>query len=133
MARFKNIPVNSHEGKITYGSGIVDEIVLLAINEIPNVELYSKSPQNLIKNKAIKVFFAADGVHVDVKVKTHYLENISEVAFKIQESIRHNVEAMTEYRIANVNVSIKGVILEDTIAPVVEDNAELTKEGKDEK
>ncbi len=130
MARFKNIPVNSHEGRITYGSGIVDEIVLLAIKEIPNVALYKKS-QN---SKAVRVVFANDGVHVDVQVKTHYTENISEVAFKIQESIRHNVEVMTEYRIANVNVSINGVILEDAVAaPQTEENVEATKEGKDEK
>ena len=130
MARFKNIPVNSHEGRITYGSGIVDEIVFLAINEIPNVSLYTKSKQS----KAVRVVFANDGVHVDVQVKTHYAENISEVAFKIQESIRHNVEVMTEYRIANVNVSINGVILEDAVAaPQTEENVEATKEGKDEK
>ena len=130
MARFKNIPVNSHEGRITYGSGIVDEIVFLAINEIPNVSLYTKSKQS----KAVRVVFANDGVHVDVQVKTHYAENISEVAFKIQESIRHNVEVMTEYRIANVNVSINGVILEDAVAaPQIEENVEATKEGKDEK
>ena len=130
MARFKNIPVNSHEGRITYGSGIVDEIVFLAINEIPNVSLYTKSKQS----KAVRVVFANDGVHVDVQVKTHYAELISEVAFKIQESIRHNVEVMTEYRIANVNVSINGVILEDAVAaPQTEENVEATKEGKDEK
>ena len=43
MARFKKVPVSTNEGKIVYGDGIVDGIVLLAINEIPNVELYSQS------------------------------------------------------------------------------------------
>lgn len=132
MARFKNIPVNSHEGKITYGNGIVDEIVELAIKEIPNVQLDSVSHKQ--KNKSIKVVFANDGVHVDVTVKTHYSESISEVAFKIQESIRHNVEAMTEYRIANVNVSIKGVTFDDiAVKTVNEEQAGATKEVTNEK
>ncbi|MBQ3116588.1 MAG: Asp23/Gls24 family envelope stress response protein [Clostridia bacterium] len=132
MARFKNIPVNSHEGKITYGKGIVNEIVELAVKEIANVELYTTPYKQT--DKAIKVVTASDGVHVDVTVKTHYTESISEVAFKIQEAIRHNVEAMTEYRIASVNVNIKGVTFEEpSVQPVIDETANVTKEVTNEK
>ena len=41
MKRFKNYPVKKREDKIVYGDGIVDGIVLLAIAEVPMVELCS--------------------------------------------------------------------------------------------
>ena len=118
MTPFKKVPINANEGKIIYGDGIVDGIVLLAINEIPNVELYSPSNSKKMKNSAISVRREKDGVHVEVTVKTHYMQSISDVAFKIQETVRHNVEAMTEYRIASVNVIVKGVTFEEK--PVVQ-------------
>ena len=121
MARFKKVPLSTREGKITYGNGIVDGIVLLAINEIPDVELYSTAPHKKMRSSAIKVKIEKDGVHVDITVKTHYSQNISDVACKIQEAVRHNVEAMTEYHVASVNVIIKGVTFEEkTVVSSVE-------------
>ena len=128
MARFKKVPINTNEGKIVYGDGIVDGIVLLAINEIPNVELFSQSNNKKMKNSAISVRKEKDGVHVDVTVKTHFLQSISDVAFKIQETVRHNVEAMTEYHIASVNVIVKGVTFEEKPVQQQVENVE-TKEG----
>ncbi len=115
MARFKKLPINKHEGKIVYGDGIVDGIVLLAIQEIPFVELYVTSPSNKMSSSAIKVRFEKDGVHVDVTVKIHFSQSVADTSFKIQESVRHNVEAMTEYHVASVNVSICGILFDDII------------------
>ena len=36
-----------------------------------------------------------------------------EVAFRVQENIKHNVEAMTEFHIAEVNVVVKGVVFNE--------------------
>ena len=115
MARFKKVPTNSSEGKITYGSDIVSDIVFLALQEIPNVELYAITPYINQARSSIKVTFEKEGVSVDVTVKTHYQQNVSEVAFKIQEAVRHNVESMTEYRIASVNVIFKGVTFDNDV------------------
>ena len=105
MARFKKIP-QVHEGKVVYYDGIVDGIVLLAINEIAYIELDAKETSSLERNNAIKVRRAQDGIHIDVTVKIHYSQNVSDMAFKIQEAVRYNVEAMTEYHVASVNVHI---------------------------
>ena len=113
MARFKKTP-QINEGKIAYGDGIVDDIVLLAVNEIPYVELEdSNSQQKQTHSKSIKVRKEKDGIHVDVTVKIHFSQSVSDIAFKIQESVRHTVEAMTEFHVANVNVSICDVTFED--------------------
>ena len=126
MARFKKITKNAYEGKIVYGDGIIDGIVLLALNEIPSVELYSPSQKNKMRSKSIYVSIEKDGVHIDVSVKTHYLQSVADVAFKIQEAVRHNVEAMTEYHIASVNVFVKGVSFEELVLPTQND---AVKEG----
>ncbi len=112
MARFKKVP-QVREGKVVYYDGIIDGIVLLAINEIAFIELDTKETSSLVRNNAIKVKREKDGIHIDVTVKIHYTQNVSDMAFKIQEAVRHNVEAMTEYHVANVNVHITGVNFED--------------------
>lgn len=115
MARFKQIPQKVNEGKIIYGDRIVDGIVLLAVDELEYVELSSVKRNKTMSSNAIKVVFEKDGVHVDVAVKIYYTQSISETAFKIQEAIRHNVEAMTEYHIAAVNVLVDGVLFEEPV------------------
>ncbi len=113
MAKFKKIPQKVNEGKIVYSKDIIDGIVILAVNEVENVELCTSGADSQMKSRAVKVYFNKDGVYVDVSVKVHYLQSISEVAFKIQETVRHNVESMTEYHISGVNVIINGVLFND--------------------
>ena len=127
MARFKNNPSSTNEGKITYGNDIISDIVYLAVKEIPNVDFYALTPY--IKNpSSINVYIEKEGVYVDVTITTHFTQSISDVAFKVQEAIRHNVEAMTEYHIASVNVIVKGVTFEDEIAPQQKETPENTEE-----
>ena len=113
MARFKKSPINANEGRLICCDSIVDDIVKLAINEIAGVRFDFSHP--VIIGSPIKVAFEKDGVHVDVFVKIHFLQSVAEMAFKIQESIRHNVESMTEFHVANVNVNIRGVYFEDEL------------------
>ena len=61
-------------------------------------------------------------------IKTHFTQNISDVAFKVQEAIRHNVEAMTEYHVASVNVIIKGVTFTEENQPQQKAAADNTEE-----
>ena len=110
MSYFKKIPSQIHEGKIVYGEGILDNIVILAVSEIEGVEVYlpheGKSKSAV---KSVKVRPEKDGVYVDVYVVVDSSYSVPEVAFRVQENIKHNVEAMTEYHIAEVNVIVKGV------------------------
>ena len=115
MARFKKIIRNKKQGKITYNKGIVDNIVFLAVSEIEKVELSVAAQQNKMKSSAVKVTFEKGCVHIDVTVKIHYTERISEMAFKIQEAIRHNVEAMTEYSVGSVDVFVNGIMFDEPI------------------
>ncbi len=117
MARFKKIP-QVEEGKLIYGYGIVDNIVLYAVREIPYVVLDDKAQEGT-KTGSIKVKKEKDGIHVDVNVKIHFSQSVSDIAFKIQEAIRHTVETMTEYHVSNVNVNICGVTFDDKTEEVL--------------
>ena len=125
MANFNKINQAKREGKIVYGDGIVDGIVLLAVSELENVELYKTGSKNSVHNKAIKVVFdKSNRVIVDVVVTINYNQSVSEMAFKIQEAIRHNVEAMTEYHVENVNVHVYGVNFDEKSAPIITETEE---------
>ena len=117
MARIKKIDRNKHEGKIIIGDGIVEGIVNISVSEMPFVELYLPTPKKIYSKGSINVSFEKEGVNVDVYVKIHYTQSISDMAFKIQEVVRHNVESMTEYHISGVNVIVKGVLFDDKTLP----------------
>ena len=123
MVHYNKIPQAKREGKIVYGDGIVEGIVHLAVSEIDNVELYSNGKKKSVK-KAIKAVFDKSGVTVDVAVKINYMQSVSDMAFKVQEAIRHNVESMTEYQVQSVNVHVFGVSFEDKMPPVFTEQTE---------
>ncbi len=124
MAHFKKFPQKKKEGKIVLRNGIVDGIVMLAVSEIPMAKLYSYPNASNTKSHAVNVSFDKEGVNVDVAVKIHYTQSIADMAFKIQEAIRYNVEAMTEYHIASVNVVVKSVFFDDDVEKVIENTTE---------
>ncbi len=108
MSYLKKFPTpKQSDGKVSYGSGILNNIIKFAVDEIPDVSLMPSS-------NPIDFLFDKDGVAVDVNIKINYTCNVSEMAFKVQEAIRHNVEAMTEYKITTVNVNVKDVFFDDS-------------------
>ena len=129
MSRFKKIPLKREE-KIIYGDGIVDSIVIHAVSEIPYVALNTKTSSGSNTNSSVKVAVNKDGVNVDVCVKIHYSQSVSDMAFRIQENIRHNVETMTEYHILSVNVYVKGLLYDEVkdIKPIKEKETKTVKE-----
>ncbi len=102
MAIFKRVPPDGQKGKVSYNSGIVSGIVNLAVSEVEGVEM-------LAGKKGLKLYFEKNGIFADISVKMDYGYNVPEVAFKIQQTVKHNVEAMTKYKVAKVDVSVVGV------------------------
>ncbi len=120
MAYFKHIPTDGQKGKITYNSSIVRGIVSLAVSEVSGVAVISKKrkgdrktnkPKDL--KESIRINFDKDGISVDVAIKVYYGYNVPDIAFKIQENIKHSVESMSEFKITRVDVHVEGVIFQD--------------------
>ena len=127
MAGFKNLSEKHKEGKIVFGEGIINNIVLLAVSELEDVEIYNPNVKETMNSKSIKVKYNKDSIIIDVIVKVSSGKCISDMAFKIQEVIRHSIESMTEYHIESVNVYVHGVIFDDQ--PV--DNAEKNTDNQE--
>lgn len=113
MAHFKRKLQKEREVKIVYNKGIIEDIVCLALQDVAFVELYTKKSYRKLDHDAVSVEFNKEGVVIDISVKIHYTQSVSDMAFKLQELVRHDIESMTEYRIASVNVIIKGVFFDD--------------------
>ncbi len=103
MAHIRHDPTSTQKGKISYNSGIVSGIVALAITEVEGVSLLNS------KNKGIKLSFDKQGITADISVKVDYSYNVPSLAFRIQQSIKHNVESMTKYKVDKVDVHIQDV------------------------
>ena len=125
MAGFKNFSEKHKEGKIVFGDGIINNIVLLAVSELDEVEIYNPNVKDTMYSKSIKVKYNKDSITIDVTVKVSAGKCISDMAFKIQEVIRHSIESMTEYHIESVNVHVHGVIFDDQPIEPAEKNAEV--------
>ncbi len=103
MAHFRHDPTSNQKGKVTYNAGIVSGIVELAVNEVEGAKLLNS------KSKGVKLYFEKDGIIADISVEVDYGYNIPSLAFRIQQAIKHNVEAMTKYKVAKVDVHIQDV------------------------
>ena len=57
-----------------------------------------------------------DGIIADVSVKVDYGYNVASLAFRIQQSIKHNVESMTKFKVDKINVHIQDVDFPDNLA-----------------
>ena len=110
MAHMRHDPTATQKGKITYNPNIVGGIVALAINEVEGVSLLNA------KNKGVKLNFEKQGIVADISVKVNSDCNVSSLAFKIQQSIKHNVESMTKYKVAKIDVHIQDVKFPDAPA-----------------
>ena len=103
MANFKRIPPDGHKGKVSYNAGIVSGIVSLAVSEAEGVELLAET------KKGLRLYFEKEGIYAEISVNVNYGYSVPDVAFKIQQTVKHNVEAMTEYKVAKVDVFVVGV------------------------
>ena len=122
-----NVRLNPEDknGKVVYNAGIVRGIVALAIDDVEGAQPLSG------KKRGISLYIEKDGIYADVSVIVKYGYNIPELAYRIQQSIRQNVENMTKYKVAKVDVHVEDVVFED--APVNQTVEEKTSENEAEK
>ena len=123
-----NVRLNPEDkdGKVVYNSGIVRGIVALAISEVEGAQPLSG------KKRGISLYIEKDGIYADVSVIVNYGYNVPELAYRIQQSIRQNVDNMTNYKVAKVDVHVEDVVFEDS-NPEQSDNETKTTETESEK
>ena len=94
---------SERKGKVTYNAGIVKGIVILAVEDVQGVA------SNKENSSLTKVIFNEDVVSIDVTVDVIYGYSVPDVAFDIQQCVRHNVESMSKYKVDKVDVHVNSV------------------------
>ena len=96
------------KGKVTDNAGSVKGIVVLAVEDVQGVAP-NKEKLNLTK----VTFNNDDVVTIDVTVDVIYGYSVPDVAFDIQQCVRHNVESMSKYKVDKVDVHVSSVAFEE--------------------
>ena len=104
MSNFKITSKDKQSGKTVYNADIVQNIVALAVAEVEGT-LPAQDKKNGIVLRLDK-----DGIYADVSVVIKYGQNVPELAYRIQQSVKQSVENMTHYKVVEVNVHIEDVV-----------------------
>ncbi len=99
---------NGNNGKVAYNEDILKSIVGLSVSSVEGVKVKYKG-NDKSKLEGVKITSDKDNISVDVTVDMYYGYNIPEVAYFIQQSIKHNVETMSKFKIVNVDVHVDSV------------------------
>ena len=126
MANLK-FDAEEKSGKVVYNAGIVRGIVALAINEVEGAQPLSG------KKSGISLYNEKDGIYADVSVIVKYGYDVPELAYRIQRSIKQNVETMTKYKVAKVNVHVQDVIFEELPVAAEQSEESELEENESEK
>ncbi len=100
---------SERKGKVTYNTGIVKGIVALAISEVSGVALKSGKKDKI---NFLNVNFNEDVLNIEITIDVIYGYNVPDVAYNVQQSIKHNVESMSKYKVDSVDVFVSGVIFD---------------------
>ena len=119
MSNFKLTSNDKENGKTVYNPGIIQNIVELAVAEVEG------TVPNPNKKNGISLFVEKDGVYADVSVVVRYGYNVPELAYRVQQSIKENVENMTHFKVVKVDVHVQDVVFE-----TAEHAAEAAPEAK---
>ncbi len=103
---------DSH-GKTSYNESIVKGIVALAVANVDGVVIKQTKRGKPSIRDSIKIVKEKNGIYVSVSVCVSYGNSIRDVAFNIQNSIRQNVETMSDYKISKVDVFVSDVLFEE--------------------
>lgn len=110
---------NSGLGEVEISDDVLAVISAMAAMEVDGViamagnitsELVSKLGMKKL-SKGVRVDVADDNVMIDLSIVLRMNENILNVSKKIQDKVKSTVENMTGMKVANVNVNISSVAL----------------------
>lgn len=97
---------DSTTGKVHYGHKVLVSVISLATMEIHGVAR--------LQGKRVRMDVVGDRINVDVYIEIMLGFCCADVAYRVQENIKRNIESITAYRSGTINVNILSVSLTDT-------------------
>lgn len=107
-------------GTVKISEEVLAAIAALATDSVEGVEeiigaksssFMGSSKKNL--GKGIKISLEDNQALVDLSISVRYGEVLVDVAKKVQDSVRHSIENMTDIPVKEVNVSISDIAFAD--------------------
>ena len=124
MSNIRLTSNNKQSGKIVYNTGIVQNIVALAVAEVEGV-IPAEG-----KKDGVSLYLEKDGVYVDISVVVKYGYNVPDLAYRIQQTVKQSVENMTHFKVAQVDVHIQDVVFCEE-APIEKEEEPADSEEKE--
>ena len=121
MSNIKIGTENVQNGKVVYDASIIQSIVALAVREVDGA-MPVKS-----KNDGVSLRMEREAIYADVSVMVKYGFDVPELAYRIQQSVIHSVENMTNYKVAKVDVHVVDVVFVEQTAVEVPAEPEETE------
>lgn len=94
-------------GRLVYSSEILHDIVDCALGEVNGVVKFPNDSKQA--RDSIKIEQVGEEMHIDVFVKLLCTVEVSDVASRIQSTVKGTIENMTEFKVKDVNVHVIGV------------------------
>mgnify|MGYP002645881923 FL=1 len=113
--------VKKNIGEVKIADDVIAIIAALAATEVKGVakmcgnitnELVSKLGMQKL-SKGVKITVGDDSVSVDLALELDYGVNIPVVSEKVQDKVKSAIETMTGLTVAEVNVQIVGVAIDE--------------------
>lgn len=100
-----------NNGKVVYNSDIIAPIVKYSLDKIDGVELSTakKGSVNSRRNQGIRVESVSEQIFIDVYVKVRFSDSVREMAYKVQQVIKNELETATNFKVKDVNVHVVDV------------------------
>ena len=128
MSNIRLTSSEKEDGKVIYGTDIIQNIVEIAVAEVEGALSVEE------KKSSVVLRIEKEGVYAEVSVVVKSGYNVPDFAYRIQQSVKQSVENMTHYKVAEVDVHITDVVFCEP-APIEkeEEHAEETaQENSDE-
>lgn len=114
--------IKESNGTISFSNEVISTIVGLAASEIEGVASMSGGFVDGITefmgkksaSKGIKVEVGQEEVKTDISIVVKYGYKITEICTNIQNAVKNAIETMTGLKLAEINISVVGIVVPDT-------------------
>ncbi len=137
MAEELNINEMQEFGEVKISEDVVSVVAGLAVTEVEGVSVVNTLADGIVEKfvkknyaKGIRVEMTEKEVSVDVHVVVDYGIKIPDVAWKLQEMIKKNIETMTDLAVLQVNIFVEGISIEREPKVDTKEVKRVAKEGK---
>lgn len=107
---------NKISGDVSFNKDIILSVIRLATNEISGVSSLAESFGSTLKrwfnnnyNEGVKIYYNNTRVGVHVYINVYFGNNVSEIAYRVQENIKNALTSTLDIEIDKINVHVLGV------------------------